>query len=141
MLSLADVAVVVFVAYYLNGMSMVAFHSKVSPLDRPGYVNLGQVRRILAGAMWPVVARANRELGWFVVTFVSAVIVVAIEYWILGLFVDSTFWRVAIVWLACVIPVVNAPLALVAVVLWLIVAKPLGLRVPSGMDRVAVTRG
>ena len=134
MLSLADVAVVVFVAYYYNGMSMVAFHSHVSALHRPGYVRLWKVRRIVAGAMWPVVARANRELGWFVVTYVSALIVVAIEYWILGRFVESTFWRVAIVWLACVIPVVNAPLALVAVVLWLIVAKPLGLRVPSGMD-------
>jgi hypothetical protein len=134
MLSSADVAVVVFVAYYFTGMTMVAFHSKVSPLHRPGYVRLGQVRRVLAGTMWPVVARANRELGWFVVTFVSALIVVAIEYWIFGKFVDSTFWRVAIVWLACLVPVVNAPLALVGVVLWLIVAKPLGLRVPSGMD-------
>lgn len=135
MLSLADAAVVVFLAYYYNGMSMVAFHSQLSPVDRPGYVSLGKPRRILAGTMWPVVARANGELGWFVVTFVSALIVVAIEYWILGRFIDSTFWRVAIVWLACVMPVVNAPLALVAVVLWLM-AKPLGLRVPVGMDPV-----
>jgi hypothetical protein len=134
MLSSADVAVVVFVAYYFTGMTMVAFHSKLSPLHQPGYVSLGKGRRILAGAMWPVVARANGELGWFVITFVSALTVVAIEYWILGRFVDSTFWRVAIVWLACIVPIVNAPLALVAVILWLLVGKPLGLRVPSGMD-------
>ena len=136
MVSWPDVVVVLFLAYYLTGLNMVKFHRGLRPHDQPGYVELGIVRQIIAGVIWPLVGRENREFGWYAVCFVSAVIVIGLEYWLASKFVQSSFWRVMIVWTACVTPVVNAPLALIAMVLWLMVAKPLGLRIPSGMDRL-----
>ena len=128
MLPWSDLVIVLFLSYYLTGLNMVAFHTRSHPVDRPGYVRLGPVRRTIAGAMWPVVGRANRELGWFTVCFISGAIVIGVEYRLLSAFVAATFWRTTIVWIACVTPVVNAPIALVSTLLWLLLAKPLGLR-------------
>lgn len=135
-MSWPEAVMTLVLAYFFTGMNMVAFHSQLGALHQPGYVRLGLGRRILAGAMWPMVGRANRELGWFAVTFASAIIVVGLEYRLVSRFVDSVFWRLVLVSLACVLPIVNAPLALVAMLLWLIVARPLGLRIPSGMDKL-----
>ena len=83
-----------------------------------------------------MVGSLNHELGWYAVCFCSAVVVIGLEYWLVGKFIQTSFLRILLVWATCVTPVVNAPLALVAMMLWLMIAKPLGLRIPSGMDRL-----
>lgn len=125
----------VFLAYYLTGVNMVLYHSASAPLDRPGYVYLGFWRKAMSGAMWPYVARLNRELGWFVVTYFASVVVAAAFYAAVGLFLDHGFWRTLIVMALTVTPIGAMPLAIVSTLLWLIVSRPLNLRVPAAMER------
>jgi hypothetical protein len=108
MVSWPDVEVVLFLAYYLTGLNMVLFYRGLDPMDQPDYVRQGGVRRVIAVMIWPVGGGLNHELGWYAVCFVSAVIVIGPGYWLAGMFVQSTFWRVMIVWTACMTPVGKA---------------------------------
>jgi len=125
-----------FLAYYLTGLNMVLYHSTSAPIDRPGYVYLGFWRKVLSGAIWPYIARLNRELGWFVVTYFASVIVAAMFYALVGLFLDHGFWLTLLVAALCTTPLGAMPLALVSTTLWLALRRPLGLVVPSAMERV-----
>lgn len=124
-----------FVGYYLTGVNMVLYHSASAPGDRPGYVYLGFWRRLISGALWPYVARRNRELGWFVVTYFASVVVAAGFYWVVGFVLDYGFWRTLLVIVLCATPLGAMPLALVSAFLWLMLRRPLGLQVPAAMER------
>lgn len=124
-----------FLAYYLTGVNMVLYHSGSAPLDQPGYVHLGFWRKFLAGAMWPYVARINRELGWFLVTFAASVVVATAFYALAGIVLDHGFWRTLLVVVICTTPIGVLPLAVVSSLLWLVLRRPLGLQVPAAMER------
>lgn len=136
MIEWSDFAALSVLAYAVNGSNMVLFHTRVSPLHQPGYVHLGSARRFAAGAVWPVVAKLNDELGWFMVTFLGVLLVMVAEYWLVSKWIESVAVRFVLVWLASVLPIINIPTTLGAMILWMIFAKPFGLRTPPGMDRL-----
>ena len=129
-----------FLAYYLTGLNMVLYHSASAPMDRPGYVYLGFWRKLLAGAIWPYIARMNRELGWFLVTYIASVIVATAFFALAGIFLEHGFWRTLIVTVVCTTPIGVMPLAIVSSLLWLLLRRPLGLEVPGAVERTQKLR-
>lgn len=138
-MDIAEISVSIFLGYYWTGLGMVLFHSSQNPVDQPGYVHLSFWRKVAAGAAWPFVARINQELGWFAVCFASSTATVAAAYLLLAGSLGSSLTLLAINALI-LIPGVNAimvfPQALMATILWSIMAKPLGLKAPSGIERI-----
>lgn len=135
MISAPDVVAIVFLAYYRTGLNMVAFDSQSSPMDQPAYVRMGRWRRFLAGAMWPRAGMLNRELGWHAVNFISNLVVFGVGYSALGYVIESPTIRLLAVWVVGITPIGSALGALVSAPLWMLVAKPFGLRVPAAIER------
>ena len=135
-MEVSTVVQAVALAYYMTGLNMVLFHSQSSPIDQPAYVHAGVGRKMFAGALWPRVTRLNHEFGWFAVTFVAACIVTIGAFWIAGLFLSAGLLRTMLVWGVLITPLGILPLALVSSVLWLVVSRPLGLKIPSAMSRL-----
>ena len=117
------------------GLTEVAFDSQASAMDQPGYVHMGRWRRFLAGALWPRAGWLNREFGCHFVNFISNLIVLSWGYWVAGYVVESSFIRLLAVWIIGLTPIGSALGALVSARLWLLVAKPFGLRVPAALER------
>ncbi|MFA6451813.1 MAG: hypothetical protein WCX65_20240 [bacterium] len=138
--STVDIIIGLFLSYYWTGFEMVSFHSQQHPVDRPGYVSDPIFRRILSGAIWPVVAKLNNELAWFFVCFFSGVVVFSFLHALAYPYFGSTGIVVLAIAILRSIPgvavIVNAPLALLAMALWMILAKPFGAKIPSGMERI-----
>lgn len=138
--STVDIIIGLFLSYYWTGFEMVSFHSQQHPVDRPGYVNAPILRRIFSGAIWPIVAKLNNELAWFFVCFASGAIVFSFLHALVYPYFGSTGLVVISIAILRSIPgvsvVVNAPLALLAMALWMVLAKPFGARVPSGIERM-----
>jgi hypothetical protein len=128
-----DIAADVFLAYYMSGLTMVAFHSTQHPLDKPGYVRRGTMRKIIAGAVWPLTAYLCGEFAWHAIAFAANVPVIAVCFWLTGFIFDSDFLRLITVVAACYTPIVVAPASLIGLVLWSIFAKPFGLQFPAGV--------
>lgn len=129
-----------FLSYYWTGVDMVSFDSQQHGVDRPGYVNAPLYQRFFSGAIWPIVAKLNQEFAWFFVCFLSGAIVFSfLHAFALPYFGSSGLIVIAIAVLRSipgVSAVVNAPLALLAMILWFLLAKPFGAKVPSGIDRL-----
>ena len=108
--------------------------------DRPGYVSAPIYRRFLSGAIWPVVAKLNYELAWFFVCFLSGAVVFSFLHALAYPYFGSTGLVVLAITILRSIPgvsaIVNAPLALLAMALWMVLAKPFGAKVPSGIERM-----
>lgn len=106
-------------------------------MDRPGYVSAPIYRRFLSGAIWPVVAKLNNELAWFFVCFLSGAVVFSFVHALAYPYFESTSLVVLAIAILRSIPgvsaIVNAPLALV---LWMVLAKPFGAKVPAGIERM-----
>ena len=135
-----DIVLGLFLAYYWTGVEMVSFHSQLDPVDRPGYVDAPLYRRFFSGAIWPVVAKLNQELAWFFVCFLSGAIVFSFIHALAFPYIGSTGLIVVAIAVLRSIPgvsaIVNAPLALFAMVLWFLLAKPFGAKIPSGIERI-----
>ena len=138
--SAIDIILGLFLSYYWTGFEMVTFHSQQHPVDRPGYVNAPLYRRFISGAIWPVVARLNQELSWFFVCFLSGAIIFSFLHALAYPYFGSTGLIVLAIGVLRSIPgvsaVINAPLALLAMILWFMLAKPFGAKVPSGIERM-----
>jgi hypothetical protein len=140
MLSTIDIIIGLFLSYYWTGFEMVVFHTLLHPVDRPGYVNAPIYKRFLCGAIWPVVAKLNNEFTWFFVCFLSGAIVFCFIYALAYPFFNSTGLVVLAIAVLRSIPgvsgIVNFPLALLATIMWSVLAKPLGAKMPSGIERM-----
>jgi hypothetical protein len=138
--STIDIIIGLFLSYYWTGFEMVTFHTLQHPVDRPGYVNASIYKRFLSGAIWPVVAKLNYELTWFFVCFVSGAIVFSFIHALAYPYFESTGLVVLVIAVLRSIPgvstIVNAPLAILAMIMWMVLAKPLGAKMPSGIDRM-----
>ena len=130
----ADVAAIVFLAYYVTGLQMVLFHSTQPIVERPTYVRYGFGRKFIAGAFWPVVALLNAETAWHLVTFISAAVIMSAEYPLTGYLVASPFWRTQLLLLAAFTPVVNAPNAMLSAAIWMLIIRPLGVKMPPAVE-------
>ena len=135
-----DIIIGLSLSYYWTGMQMVAFHSQQHPVDRPGYVDARLYKRFFSGAIWPVVAKLNQEFAWFFISFLSGAIVFSFVHALSYPYINSTGLIVFAIAILRSIPgvsaIVNAPLALLAMVLWLLLAKPFGARIPSSIERM-----
>lgn len=138
MVTWMEVIIAIFLAYYWTGFDMVHFHTQLDPVDQPEYVNGSTWKRVVSGALWPVVSYANREFAWFSTCFLSAAIVLGAAYVGLNHLLGSTFYAVLVLGTLRVTPVISAllsfPLALFSSLLWLLIAKPLGCKPPSGIE-------
>lgn len=140
MVSLPDVIIAVFLAYYWTGFEMVLFHTQLDPVDQPGYVSGSVLKRIGAGVVWPGVAYLNGEFAWFSICFLSSAIALGASYIGLNHVIGSTFFAILVLGVLRVTPVISAllsfPLALLSALLWFLIAKPIGCKPPSGMERL-----
>lgn len=140
MVSLSEVIIAVFLAYYWTGFEMVHFHTQLEPVDQPGYVSGSAWKRAMSRALWPVVSYANREFAWFSICFLSSAIVLGAVYIGLNHVLGSAFFAILVLGILRVIPVVSAllslPLSMLSALLWLFIAKPLGCKPPTGMERL-----
>lgn len=138
--SVIDIVIGLFLSYYWTGIDMVTFHSQLDPVDRPGYVYESRIRRFLVGAVWPYVAKLNREFGWHFVFFASGVFVFTLLHAFLYPYFKSSGLVVLVISVVRVIPVISnvitGPCALFAMLLWLVLAKPFGAKPPSGIERM-----
>ena len=138
--SLVDVAIGLFLAYYWTGYDMVLFHSQLESVDRPSYVDGPKWKVVISGAGWPLIAYLNRELSWFGVCFLSSAIVFTAVHMLLLPYVGSTASVVVILAVLRNVPLLgrllSVPFGAIASVLWILVAKPLGARVPAGIERI-----
>lgn len=137
---LIDIIFGIFLSYYWTGVEMVTVHSQSYPIDRPGYVSGPWIKRFFAGAVWPIAARMNRELGWFFVCFLSGAILFTILHAVLYPHFRSEGLVVLAVVVVRVVPIisaiVNGPLAILSMVLWFVLAKPFGAKVPTAIARM-----
>ena len=135
-----DIILGLFLAYYWTGVEMVSFHSQLHDVDRPGYVDAPLYRRFFSGSIWPVVTKLNQEFAWFFVCFLSGAIVFSFIHALAYPLIGSTGLIVVLIAVLRSIPgvsaIVNAPLALLAMALWFLLAKPFGVKVPSGIERM-----
>ena len=126
-----------FLAYYWTAFDMVAFHVNLSSESSPTYVRGSTIRRFFAGFFWPFVAKLNNELGWFFSCFVSYAIVLTLIISVCSNFI-SIFACILIVGAIRLIPkvqkILTIPVSLVSTLVFKFVAKPLGARVPAGID-------
>lgn len=138
--SSVDIILGLFLSYYWTGMEMLTFHSQQHPVDRPGYVDAPLYRRFFSGAIWPVVAKLNQELAWFFVCFLSGAIVFSFVHALAYPYIGSTGLIVFAIAILRSTPgvsaIFNAPLALLAMALWLLLAKPFGAKIPSSIERM-----
>src|SRR3989344_5549814 len=139
MVTWPEIIVSVFLAYYWTGFEMVFFHSQLDPVDQPGYVSGSPLKKVGSGVIWPVVSYANREFAWFSICFLSSAIVLGAAYIGLNHVIGSTFFAILVLGVLRVTPVISAlisfPLAMVSALLWFLIAKPLGCKPPTGMER------
>jgi len=130
-------------SYCWTGYGMVSFHSQQFPLYQPGYVSAPLYRRFICGAIWPVIAKLNKEFAWFFVSFLSEAIFFSFLHALAHPYIGSIGLTIAIALLRF-IPgisfVFNAPFTWFAVILWHVLAKPFGARVPSSIERMQKER-
>ena len=139
MIEPSDLLFGVILAYWWNGFEMVEFHRNSDPIDRPEYVNEPFYKRMIIALGWPYVAKINLELGWFFCCFVSYAIVLTVTQSLLSPYLSSTVLILAI-FMMRIIPIVgfvfNAPAAVIASVFWMLLAKPMGAKIPTAIDRM-----
>jgi hypothetical protein len=132
-----DIIIGTFLAYYWTGADMVLFHSGQSPLHQPGYVHGGFFKKLMAGAFWPFTSKINQEFMWFFVCFLACTVVFSFAHSLLYPLVGSSGLAVLILGIARVLPIVSTvvsfPLSILAMLFWMILAKPFGAKEPSGM--------
>jgi hypothetical protein len=131
-----DIAVVLLLAYFNAGVNLMLFHTGLDPMDQPGYVERGLVPILAAAVVWPITARLNRELAWFLIVFVAAILVFALGWTLLGLLFGSVLWRVVALVVLSFTGLFGRPAGLVGSLIWRLIASPLGLRVPLGLERM-----
>lgn len=134
----SDIIIGVFLAYYWTGLDMVMFHSGQRPLHQPGYVHSGFFPKLLAGAFWPYTSKSNREFMWFFVCFLACAIVFTFTHRFIQPLVGSSGIVVLALGVTRVTPivsnVVSIPLSIIAMFLWIFLAKPFGAKEPSGIQ-------
>ncbi len=139
MITLTDATIALFLAYYWTGFEMVLFHSQLEPVDQPGYISESPIKLVISGAVWPVVSYLNREFSWFSVCFLASALVLGAAYVGLNHIIGSTFWAIIVLGVARVTPILSTIiatlLALVSALLWLVVAKPFGAKMPTGIEK------
>lgn len=140
MVTWIEVIVALFLAYYWTGFDMVHFHTQLEPMDQPGYVSGTTWKMFVSGASWPIVSYANREFAWFLICFLSAAIVLGAAYVGLNHLLGSTFYAVLVLGALRVTPIISAllsfPIAMISSLLWIFIAKPLGCKDPTGIERL-----
>lgn len=128
------------VAYYWTGFEMVTYHLHSRIPHRPSYVNGSRIRRFAGGLIWPFVCKANRELGWFFSCFVSYTLLLTIILTIATKFIP-VYVCIIIIGIIRLIPAVQniltIPAASIAGIFLAIVARPLGSKMPDGMNPAA----
>mgnify|MGYP003658268952 CR=1 FL=1 len=140
-MSLAGILILsIFVSYLWTGWEMVEFHLASDPIDRPGYVKWGIGARLVSMLTWPVVSKLNNELAWFLATFVGSAALVAVAFYYL-LPLEIPVWAiVAAIPLLRMLPMIriglNAPIAFIATLVFFILFRPFGAKMPSGMERM-----
>ena len=107
MVSWPEVIIAFFLAYYWTGFEMVFFHSQMDPIDQPGYVSGSSLKKIGAGVIWTVVSYVNREFAWFVICFLSSVVVLGAAYIFLNHIIGSTFFAILVLGVLRVTPVIS----------------------------------
>lgn len=138
MVEWTDVIIATLLAYYWIGFDIVLFHSQLPPYAQPGYVRKPVWYRFFAGALWPMIAYRNREFAFFIICFFSSVIVLGAAYIGLNYVLGSTGLAVLVLGIMRTIPI-TAPLiavisSIISMFLWTIIAKPLGCKLPEGME-------
>jgi hypothetical protein len=131
-----DIILLLSLAYFNAGMNLLLFHTGLSPMDQPGYVERGLAPILIAALLWPITARINRELAWFFVIFVAAVLVFALGWLVLGVLFYSPTWRAVTLLVVSFTGLFGRPSGFLGSLIWRAVAKPLGLRVPLGLERM-----
>jgi hypothetical protein len=136
-MTLTNIAVGLFLSFYWNGWEMVSFHRNLDPVDQPGYLEKSKFHVIFSAIFWPFVAWLNGELWWFFVCFISKAVVYTFLFWALVELMESTMLAVALIAIARVVPlssiVITFPAAVLASLIWMVIAKPMGARPPTGM--------
>lgn len=139
MIELSDLIFGVLLAYWWNGFEMVEFHRNSNPIDRPGYVEGPYYKRMLVALGWPFVAKANSEFGWFFCCFLSYAVVLTVTHGLLSPHLSLTT-LIAVVFLLKIVPIVgfvfNAPAAIISSIFWMLIAKPMGAKIPSAIERM-----
>ncbi len=130
-----------FVAYMWTGWEMVRYHSTCSPIDRPAYVGHGLGIKLLVGLIWPYVTMRGRELAWFAATFAGSVVLVGIALYFLHPMGVPVWLIVGAIPFLRMLPVVgfvlNAPVAIVATLVFFALFRPFGAKMPNSMERAA----
>jgi hypothetical protein len=138
-MSLAGIVIVsAFVAYLWTGFEMVLYHASCDPIDQPAYVHRGYAARAACSLTWPVVAKLNQELAWLFATFTgSSAFLVAVFYFLVPL--NVPVWLIvagipALRMLPIIGAVLNFPIVIVSAVVFFVLFRPLGAKIPSGMN-------
>lgn len=139
MLNVLDILIGTYLSYCLTGYSMVNFHSQQPLIHQPFYVEKSFYKRFLAGLLWPITAKANKELSWFIITFLGGCIVFSIFHAVAYSYVGSSALVSILLFILAIAPitsvVIGGLLSIVSLFLWFVLAKPFGLKFPKSVER------
>lgn len=93
---LAIGVIAIALAYFWTGYNMAFANAHADPIDRPQYANGPTWRVMLLGLARPAIARANRELSWYMGSFVAAIVVYGCLFAALLRVLNSGFWPILV---------------------------------------------
>ena len=129
----------VLLSCYEIAIEMVAFHQNSHPIDRPAYVRGSIIKKFFSGMFWPLVTKMNQELGWFFSNFIGCFIVFTVFFVLTENYMPITLSAIVFC-IARNIHLLNQiliiPLSLASTLVWLLVAQPLGAKIPKAMIRM-----
>jgi len=129
----------VLLSYFEIAIEMVAFHKNSHPIDRPAYVRGSIIKKIFSGMFWPLVTKMNQELGWFFSNFIGCFLVFTVFFVLTENYLSITISAVVFCIVRCT-PFLNQilvfPLSLASTLVWLLVAQPLGAKIPNAVIRM-----
>jgi hypothetical protein len=136
MVSVPDSLGIIVMSYFANGISMVAYHSKLDPIDQPAYVGKSVARRIVAASLWPLTAIENDDLAWILTCFAGTVVVFWLYEVVLGFWITAATLRMLLIGIVYITPrvgnvLLNGPRGIASAILWFLIVKPLGGQRPS----------
>ena len=124
------------IAYLWIAYEMVSFHHKSPAIHRPGYVYGRNYQKVLIGFAWPYVSWRNDEFGWFISMFISYAVILMLCYSFATEYLSPSNTTL-IIGITRITPnlavLFNAPIALLGTIVWLLIAKPLGSKIPTAL--------
>lgn len=138
MFTAENLIVGLLVGYWWTGLAMFENDSNAHPVDRPSYVDNPLYLRVLSLSIWPIVAKINRELGFYFSCFLGYTVVATIAYAVLMQYLNS-YVLVALLLVLRSIPIasvlVNAPAVLIASIVMLPLSVVFGSKMPTTITR------